>query len=88
MFFEDCRVPLENVLGEVGSGFKVAVKILNSGRFGLGAGAAGSSKKLLAMSVAHVKQRTQFGRPLADFGLIRAKYVTLRALRLRVCVSE
>lgn len=71
--FADCRVPVENVLGEVGEGFKVAVKILNSGRYGLGIGAAGNSKKLLKLAVAHATTRTQFGRKLCEFELIQEK---------------
>lgn len=71
--FEDCRVPRENVLTEVGGGFRVAVNILNNGRFGLGAGTAGGMKKMLQMIVDHTKQRKQFGRPLADFGLVKSR---------------
>jgi acyl-CoA dehydrogenase family member 9 len=70
---EDVRVPAANVLGEVGKGFKVAMKILNSGRTGLGGGSVGGMKKLIELSVAHAKERVQFGRPIASFGSIRQK---------------
>ncbi len=70
---EDVRVPAANVLGEVGKGFKVAMKILNSGRTGLGGGAVGGMKRLVELSVAHAKERVQFGRPIASFGSIRQK---------------
>jgi alkylation response protein AidB-like acyl-CoA dehydrogenase len=70
---EDVRVPAGHVLGEVGKGFKVAMKILNSGRTGLGGGAVGGMKRLVELSVAHAKERVQFGRPIASFGSIRQK---------------
>src|SRR5512133_1150782 len=70
---EDVRVPASHVLGEVGKGFKVAMKILNSGRTGLGGGAVGGMKRLVELSVAHAKERVQFGRPIASFGSIRQK---------------
>jgi acyl-CoA dehydrogenase family protein 9 len=70
---EDVRVPAANVLGEVGKGFKVAMKILNSGRTGLGGGAVGGMKRLVELSTAHAKERVQFGRPIASFGAVRQK---------------
>jgi alkylation response protein AidB-like acyl-CoA dehydrogenase len=70
---EDVRVPAANVLGEMGKGFKVAMKILNSGRTGLGGGSVGGMKRLIELSVAHAKERVQFGRPIASFGSIRQK---------------
>jgi hypothetical protein len=71
--FEDVRVPAANVLGEVGKGFKVAMKILNSGRTGLGGGSVGAMKRLIELSVQHARDRVQFGRPIASFGLVRRK---------------
>lgn len=71
--FEDVRVPASHVLGEVGKGFKVAMKILNAGRTGLGGGAVGGMKRLIERSVAHARERTQFGRPIATFGSVRQK---------------
>ncbi len=71
--FEDVRVPAANVLGEVGKGFKVAMKILNSGRTGLGGGSVGAMKRLIEASVQHARDRVQFGQPIASFGLVRRK---------------
>ncbi len=71
--FDNVRVPAANVLGEVGKGFKVAMKILNSGRGGLGGGAVGGMKKIIALATKQAKERVQFGKPIADFGLIKQK---------------
>jgi acyl-CoA dehydrogenase family member 9 len=73
LYFKDIRVPPENVLGEPGEGFRVAMQILNNGRIGLGTGSVGGAKKLLDMSIDHVKEREQFGQPLADFELVQDK---------------
>jgi len=73
LYFKDVRVPPENVLGEPGQGFRVAMQILNSGRIGLGTGSVGGAKKLLDLSIDHVKERRQFERPLADFELVQDK---------------
>jgi len=71
--FQDVRVPASNVLGEVGKGFKVAMRILNAGRTGLGGGAVGGMKRLIELSSAHARERVQFGRPIAQFETIRQK---------------
>src|SRR5215216_6373450 len=71
--FNDIRVPAENVLGEPGQGFRVAMQILNNGRIGLGTGSVGGAKRLLDLSIEHVKERRQFGQPLADFELVQDK---------------
>ncbi len=71
--FSDVRVPPDHVLGEVGKGFKVAMAILNNGRTGLGGGAVGGMKTLIALSTQQARDRKQFGRPIAEFGLIRDK---------------
>jgi alkylation response protein AidB-like acyl-CoA dehydrogenase len=71
--FADVRVPAENVLGEVGKGFKVAMSILNNGRTGLGGGAVGGIKALIRLAGRQAQERQQFGRPIAEFGLVRAK---------------
>lgn len=71
--FSDVRVPPENVLGEVGKGFKVAMGILNNGRTGLGGGAVGGMKALIRKSVQQAQERKQFDRPIAEFGLVREK---------------
>ena len=71
--FENVKVPFENVLGEVGKGFKIAVKILNNGRTGLGGGSIGGMKKCIELSTKQAKQRSQFGQPISDYGLIKEK---------------
>ena len=73
LYFKDVRVPAENVLGEPGDGFRVAMQILNNGRIGLGTGSVGATKTLLDLTIAHVKERRQFGQPLADFELVQDK---------------
>ena len=65
--FQDVRVPQENVIGAIGAGFKTALKSLDRGRLGLGAGCIGAAKEVLALSIKHAAQRTQFGGPIAEF---------------------
>jgi len=67
------RVPPENVLGEPGDGFKIAMHILNNGRMSLGTGSVGGAKFLLDRTIEHVKERKQFGQPIADFELVQDK---------------
>jgi acyl-CoA dehydrogenase family protein 9 len=71
--FADVRVPAENLLGEEGKGFKIAMAILNNGRTGLGGGAVGGMKTMLKLATQQAQERKQFGRPIAEFGLIREK---------------
>jgi alkylation response protein AidB-like acyl-CoA dehydrogenase len=71
--FTDVRVPAENVLGMPGKGFKVAMGILNNGRTGLGGGAVGTMKTLLKLATHQASERKQFGRSIAEFGLVRKK---------------
>ncbi len=73
LYFRDVRVPPENVLGEPGEGFHIAMEILNNGRIGLGTGSVGAAKGLLDLAIDHVKERHQFGRPLADFEMVQDK---------------
>ena len=61
------------MLGEPGEGFKIAMHILNNGRMSLGSGSVGGAKKLLNLSIDHVRERRQFGQPLADFELVQDK---------------
>ncbi|KAL7842998.1 hypothetical protein AOLI_G00245100 [Acnodon oligacanthus] len=75
--FEDTKVPVENVIGEVGDGFKVAVNILNSGRFSMGSASAGMIKKLIEMTAEYACTRKQFSRKLADFGMIQEKFAIM-----------
>lgn len=71
--FVNVKVPKENVLGEVGGGFKVAMNILNNGRTGLGGGCVGAMKFLIEQATKQAKQRKQFEQPIANFGLIKQK---------------
>ena len=66
LIFENCEVPEENVIGEVGMGYMAALKILSEGRIGLAARAVGSSQKLIELSAAYAKERIQFGKPIAS----------------------
>ncbi len=73
LHFNDVRVPPENVLGEPGEGFRIAMHVLNNGRLSLGTGSVGGAKLLLDLVIGHVRERRQFGRPLADFELVQDK---------------
>lgn len=75
--FDNTPVPVENVLGEVGHGFKVAMNILNSGRFSMGSSGAGIIKKLMAMTAEHAISRKQFGKNLSEFRLIKEKFAKM-----------
>jgi acyl-CoA dehydrogenase family protein 9 len=75
--FDNVKVPVENVIGEVGKGFKVAMEVLNSGRLGLAAGSVGGMKKLTAMSVEYAKNRKQFNQPIANFEMIQEKIAAM-----------
>lgn len=71
--FDDVRVPAENVLGEPGKGFKVAMQILNSGRTGLGGGSVGGMKHLIELATRQANERKTFGEPISSYGLIKEK---------------
>ncbi len=71
--FADVRIPAENVLDAEGKGFKVAMAILNNGRTGLGGGAVGAMKTVIALATQQARTRKQFATPIADFGVIREK---------------
>jgi len=70
---DNVKVPDNNVLGEVGQGFKVAMAILNSGRTGLGGGSVGAMKHLIEMATKQAKERKTFGAPISSYGLIKKK---------------
>ena len=67
LIFKDVRVPKENLLGKIGEGFKIAMKTLDGGRIGIAAQALGIAEGALEESIAYVKQRKQFGKPIAAF---------------------
>src|SRR5687767_5170453 len=73
LYFKDVRIPPENVLGEPGDGFRIAMHVLNNGRLSLGTGSVGGAKAVLDLAIDHVRERRQFGRRLADFELVEDK---------------
>ncbi|WP_028297733.1 acyl-CoA dehydrogenase family protein [Olivibacter sitiensis] len=73
VFFNDCPVPVENMLSDRENGFKIAVNILNIGRIKLGAAAIGSSRKVLNQAINYANERVQFKLPISKFGAIRYK---------------
>src|ERR1700758_4946546 len=73
LILNDCKVPVENVLGDIGKGHIIAFNILNVGRFKLGAGCVGGARTSLQNAIAYAKQRKAFTKSIADFGLIREK---------------
>uniref|UniRef100_A0A8C6YBX1 Complex I assembly factor ACAD9, mitochondrial n=1 Tax=Naja naja TaxID=35670 RepID=A0A8C6YBX1_NAJNA len=75
--FENTKIPIENVIGEVGGGFKVAMNILNSGRFSMGSASAGMLKKLIEMTAEYACTRKQFNKKLSEFGLIQEKFALM-----------
>jgi len=73
VYFEDCPIPAENVLGGVGNGFKVAMQILNNGRFGMAAALSGTMRAGITKAVEHATQRKQFGSRIDSYGTIQEK---------------
>ena len=85
LYFQDCKVPAENLLGEVGKGHKIAFNILNIGRLKLCAAAIGGARRALTDSVKYAKTREQFNQPIANFGAIKHK---LAEMAIRVFAGE
>jgi len=85
LYFEDCRVPAANVLGQVGQGFATAMQTLDIGRCGLGASSLGSAKEAYELSLKYAVARQQFGRPIADFQAIQFK---LADMAVRIYTME
>jgi alkylation response protein AidB-like acyl-CoA dehydrogenase len=85
LYFQDCKVPAENLLGEVGKGHIIAFNILNIGRLKLCAAALGGSKMSLTSSIGYAKTREQFKTPIANFGAIKYK---LAEMAVRIFASE
>jgi acyl-CoA dehydrogenase family member 9 len=71
--FDKVQVPIENVIGGIGQGFKVAMGVLNHGRMGLAAGSVGMAKKCIEASARHANERVQFQKKLSEFGMIQEK---------------
>ena len=85
LYFQDCKVPVENVLGEIGKGHIIAFNILNIGRLKLCAAALGGSKRTISTSIEYAKTREQFKTPIANFGAIKYK---LAEMAIRTWVGE
>lgn len=85
LILDDVRVPADAVLGEIGQGHKIAFNILNIGRFKLGAGSAGAAKDCLRVALDYARERQQFGRPIASFGMIQRK---LADMATRIYVAD
>ena len=80
IILNDCKVPVENVLGEIGKGHLIAFNILNVGRFKLGAMCVGGGRVSLESAIAYAKQRKAFSKVIADFGLVREKLANMATL--------
>ncbi len=86
LYFQDCKVPVENLLGEVGKGHVIAFNILNIGRLKLAAAALGGSKRSLNTALTYAATREQFKQPILNFGAIQHKLAEM-AIRIWVCES-
>ncbi len=84
LYFQDCKVPVENVLGEIGKGHIIAFNILNIGRLKLCAAALGGAKRAATTSIVYANTREQFKQPIANFGAIKNKLGEM-AIRMWVC---
>jgi len=73
VYFDNVIVPKENIIGEAGKGFKIAMNVLNTGRLSLGSGCVGGMKSSLELACAHAKGRKQFGNSISEYGLIQSK---------------
>ncbi|XP_041750502.1 very long-chain specific acyl-CoA dehydrogenase, mitochondrial isoform X2 [Coregonus clupeaformis] len=81
VYFENVPVPIENVMGEVGGGFKVAMAILNNGRFGMAAALSGTMKGVINQAVDHAANRVQFGSKIHTYGAIQEKLARMAMLQ-------
>lgn len=77
IFFNDCKVPAENLLSERQNGFKIAVNILNIGRIKLGISCIGGAKETLSMAIQYANERKQFGKSIGNFGAIKSKLANM-----------
>lgn len=85
VIFEDCEVPIENLLGETGKGHVIALNVLNLGRYNLGSATMGAAKYGLELAVKYTKERRQFGKAIADFTATQEK---IADMALRIFASE
>jgi alkylation response protein AidB-like acyl-CoA dehydrogenase len=79
LIFEDCRIPAENLLGEIGKGHRIAFNILNVGRLKLGVTCVTAVRHVIGSATGYAKERKAFGKPIAEFGLIREKLARMVA---------
>ncbi len=79
IILDNCKVPVENLLGEIGKGHKIAFNVLNVGRFKLGAGVTGAAKMAMVEGIKYANVRKQFNRPIASFGAIQEKIANMTA---------
>lgn len=86
VFFNDCKVPVENMLSERGNGFKIAVNILNIGRIKLGSGVLGGCRTVASYAIKYSAERKQFGVSINSFGAIKQKLAEM-AVRIYACES-
>ncbi|MGE0527726.1 MAG: acyl-CoA dehydrogenase [Bdellovibrionales bacterium] len=80
LLFENCEVPKENVIGEIGKGYKIAIETLNEGRIGIGAQMLGISQGAYEAARAYIQSREQFGKPIAQFQGIQFQIAEMRCL--------
>jgi len=73
VYFDNVRVPVDNIIGGIGQGFKVAMGVLNHGRLGLAAGCVGGAKKAVKAAIEHANERVQFQKKIGEFGMIKEK---------------
>lgn len=85
VYFDECKIPKENVLGEIGKGHQIAFNILNDGRLKLGSATVGAAKRTAELAQNYAKERIQFGKPIAAFGAIQHK---LAAQIIRIYAIE
>ncbi|MBI4913176.1 MAG: acyl-CoA dehydrogenase family protein [Acidobacteria bacterium] len=85
VILENCRIPKDRLLGDLGKGHKIAFGILNIGRFKLGVGSVGGMKRILEYTIRYTSERHQFGKPINSFGLIQQKLADMAA---RIFVGE
>lgn len=81
VFFDDCKIPAENLIGEVGDGFKIAMNILNNGRFGMSACLSGTMRYAIEKATDHAINRQQFGNKIHTYGTIQEKLA-------RMCMAQ
>lgn len=81
VYFENVPIPVENVLGGVGNGFKVSMNILNAGRFGMSAALSGTMKAAIKQALAHATQRVQFGKTIISYGTTQEKFARMAMLQ-------